>query len=118
LAKKRMFLRVSTANSRYLYLIYRYISLPLSLSVSLSVSLSFSLFLRRTLLTPQGLTSETQAQLEGKQRELMPLSKAVCDAQSKLAVSEEELNLHCNKARTHQAQLAESKANLAKVVLF
>lgn len=46
----------------------------------------------------------------------MPLSRAVNDAQARVAVCEEELSLHGSKARAQLAHLQESKEKLAKVI--
>jgi chromosome segregation ATPase len=62
----------------------------------------------------QGSTAELQHTLEAKQRELMPLSKRVCDAESALAVAKEELDLLLSQARKQQQQLEESQRSLAK----
>ena len=62
----------------------------------------------------KGTTSDLQANLEAKQRDLMPLSRALCDAQSRLALRQQELELLGSEARTHAARLQESRESLAK----
>ena len=48
----------------------------------------------------------------------MPLSRAVCDAQSRLAVRAEELSLLRGKAEAHATQLRTTKEDLEKVSIY